>query len=269
MSTLASLCILFIALVSAGINRDPRYHRARDGLIVDIQENLSWGTRTDPNAKSRCMFFVWQKDPGFKLLGMSVSIGAGLGSNYGANIRFNQPSNPDKPLYFTTSCGDALWVDTFEWSYSGSIRYYGASNSHGWCISKDRNDWRAFGWRVPARRCFTTVELETFNEAPAIGRGSRVFGYFGATHPFFGRRVLESGSSMDPFEATLELFAQCVQTLGDNDVCKGLSGSAMDFFDEEKFMLISQNNGEEAQSVEPSGEDESEDTMDSNDRRKL
>lgn len=75
-----------------------------------------------------------------------------------------------KDLYVQIYGSDALWVDRFlvrGFSIYGRHkweRYYGESNSHGWCLSTDRNDhldWNSddLSQSVPDNQCYYQVKL--------------------------------------------------------------------------------------------------------------
>lgn len=276
MISFAFIYALVIALTTAS-SQYGRKHR----LQVDITKNdLNdiWCRHSifcsNRNHDSWCPFFVWQKVGG--VMKMLAAQGGIRDTMY---INFNQEANLDAPLFFTTMCGDGLWVDAFNWQTLSTVRAtgqllritgerkYGEQNTYGWCVSADRGDWRHFSGNVPQRTCYNTVELEAFNSIPSSRKG-RVWG-FGTPFPSHGRRVLESESQVDPFAAALNLYLQCAQTLGDGDVCKRLSGFAAELFDQDKFVLLSEDVDEDDQSNDALTNDESEDTMDSNDRRKL
>lgn len=46
----------------------------------------------------------------------------------------------NKPIDITIHGSDALWVDRFVVSWNGGNRDYGTHNTHGFCLSTDRND---------------------------------------------------------------------------------------------------------------------------------
>jgi len=50
------------------------------------------------------------------------------------------PFDGNHPIDITTEGTDALWMDRLRFKTSTASRWYGANNSHGWCLSKDQND---------------------------------------------------------------------------------------------------------------------------------
>jgi hypothetical protein len=46
----------------------------------------------------------------------------------------------NQPIDITIHGSDALWVDRFTVVWNGGQRWYGSQNTHGWCLSTDRND---------------------------------------------------------------------------------------------------------------------------------
>jgi len=46
----------------------------------------------------------------------------------------------NQPIDITIHGSDALWADRFTVVWNGGQRWYGSQNTHGWCLSTDRND---------------------------------------------------------------------------------------------------------------------------------
>lgn len=220
-------------------------------------------------AGSYCPMFFWQRQ-GSRANVLAFTSGIGIVRDEHI-VSFREPANPNERLFVTTLCNDALWIDQMQLIINRETKEYGVPNWAGWCMSTSSNGWSRWGSvRVPARRCYRTLELEAFNDIARTNQKGDVYGSH-STGPI-GRRALESESPEDPFEATLALYLECNQMLGDNDVCTSLSEAAMALFDQENFELLSQDVSEQVISeefVESLIKDSTSDTPNSNDRRRL
>lgn len=63
----------------------------------------------------------------------------------------------DKPIDITIHGSDALWADRFTVAWNGGQRWYGSQNTHGWCLSTDRND--QFDDYSTHEGCYQTLSL--------------------------------------------------------------------------------------------------------------
>lgn len=50
------------------------------------------------------------------------------------------PFDGNRPIDITTDGTDGLWMDRVRFETNAGTRWYGANNSAGWCLSKDRDD---------------------------------------------------------------------------------------------------------------------------------
>jgi len=175
-----------------------------------------------------------------------------------------------RPLYFSTSCRDGLWLDRIKirLGKGSNEREYGTANSVGWCLSKDIGDWLFFAGNVAQKICWQTLKFQAFNHVPNPKTKGRVWGYLHSMQQLASHgRMLESKSAVNDFGAVLEEYVHCVQHLGDNGACESLDVAASDLFDEDKFVIISEESDADAISAVLNSETSEE--ADSNNRRKL
>lgn len=63
-------------------------------------------------------------------------------SYYGGvyEMAYHIPFSGKYPIEITTDGHDGLWIDRVRIETDTGKRWYGANDSHGWCLSKDKND---------------------------------------------------------------------------------------------------------------------------------
>jgi len=264
------ICALIFLFISLAASSDKM-------LFVDISKNY------DPfhgpfinniHHDSGCSFVLWQKAGRGR--NRVTMLGSAAGIRDSQWIALDTNVNLNKPLYISTTCGDALWVDQFSYTLSGTsapgtffnpedVREYGSDNNSGWCVSTDQNDWKYLGGHSVQNTCYHTLELEAYNNINEGSKG-RVTGHYKSWQQLArGRRVLESESKrVNAFGVVLQEYFHCVQTLADDQACESLSTAALELFDQDDVVVLS---GEyEAENVDSN--EKSEDA-ESNDRRKI
>lgn len=91
------------------------------------------------------------------------------------------PFSGKYPIEITTDGHDGLWIDRVRIETDNGSRWYGANNSHGWCLSKDRDD--QFDKWSTHEGCAQTISFHTYGH---------VFGstWYGRNSPWwFGRSI--------------------------------------------------------------------------------
>jgi len=242
---------------------------------VDIAKDPFGGIRSLPfiyerdnkNHDSSCDFWFWQRAAS----GHIKIRGTAKGIKKSDWFPLEDETDLNRPLYFSTSCRDGLWLDRLKLRAANSMvheREYGTANSVGWCVSKDIFDWAFFAGNVAQKICWQTLKFQAYNSIPNYKTKGRVWGYLLsmqqlATHG----RMLESKVAVNDFGAVLQEYLHCVQTLGDGQACESLDIAASDLFDEDKFVVLSEESDADETSTVLNNEMSEED--DSNNRRKL
>jgi len=202
---------------------------------------------------SGCTFYFWQKDTIRKIRYVAVE----KGMKSPKMVDLTNPIAENAPLYMSTTCHDALWVDHFvmlgkqpslelpmfnsntENIQVNTVRYYGGNDKTGWCVSTDRDDWTWFN--SVDSTCYHTLELSPHNTI-CEGCQGIVKGHHRSKEQIgSGRRILDDEpKKANNFAAVLEEYFHCVQTLGDDDqACESLSIAALEIFDQDDVVIVS------------------------------
>lgn len=122
------------------------------------------------NQDTACNICIWQEGTGASRRckkGITQNSGNWFGTGYGDGNCIKDVRGWDAGLdtFMETDCHDGLWMDRFlvresvnHKNHPDALHVWGASNSHGWCLSKDYDDHHGFGDGT-ASKCWKTLRF--------------------------------------------------------------------------------------------------------------